>query len=223
MALEALRAVVRLRLARWRRARLHRRLPPHVSAGFFCDLDPTVEFIVSDDPQPIVMGDWVRIRAHGELLGPIVIGARTRINRHVYIRPRTTLGCDVMIGAFVRLLTDNHEMQDVRCRLGPVRYDPIVIGDGAWLGAGVIVLPGRCIGRGAVVGAGSVVTKDIPPDTVWAGNPARMLRELPPLRTYPPEVFGTGAHARFRPPPEAVPLAAERALPTPGRPGGGGD
>jgi|GEM_PF-6224010 len=151
MALEALRAVARPWLARWRRARLHRRLPPHVTAGFFCDLDPTVEFIVSDDPQPIV------------------------------------------------------------------------IGDGAWLGAGVIVLPGRRIGRGAVVGAGSVVTKDIPPDTVWAGNPARMLRELTPLRSYRPEVFGTGAHARFRPPPEAVPLAAERALPTPGRPGGGGD
>lgn len=206
MSFEALRARVRPWLATWRRARLHRRLPRHVTAGFFCDLHPTVEFIAGDDSQPIVIGDWVRIRAHGELLGPITIGSRTRINRHVYIRPHTTLGCDVMIGAFVRFLTDNHEMGDVRSRLGSLRYDPIVIGDGAWIGAGVMVLPGRRIGKGAVVGAGSVVTKNVPPDTVWAGNPARMLRELAPLRTYPPEVFGTGARSRFRPPPGLAPL-----------------
>ena len=55
---------------------------------------------------------------------------------------------------------------------------PIVIGDHCWLGGGVIVCPGVTIGDRAVVGAGSVVTRDIPADSVAAGNPARIIRPL---------------------------------------------
>jgi len=113
----------------------------------------------------------------------------------------------VGIAAFVRLLTDNHSIENVRARVGPVRYDPIVVEDGAWIGAGATVLPGRRIGKGAIVGAGSVVARDVPPNTVWAGNPARMLRQLEPLRTFAEEVHGFGPRAQFRPPPGAVPLS----------------
>ena len=54
--------------------------------------------------------------------------------------------------------------------------DPIIIGDDVWLGTGVIVTKGVNIGDGAIVAAGSVVTKDIPPNTVFAGSPAKFIR-----------------------------------------------
>ena len=55
---------------------------------------------------------------------------------------------------------------------------PIVIGDGAWIGAGAIILPGITIGEYAVIGAGSVVTKDIPAYTIAAGNPCKPTRKI---------------------------------------------
>jgi maltose O-acetyltransferase len=55
----------------------------------------------------------------------------------------------------------------------------VVIGDNVWIGNRAIILPGVTIGAGAVVGAGSVVTRDVPPFTVVAGNPAKVLKALP--------------------------------------------
>ena len=55
---------------------------------------------------------------------------------------------------------------------------PITIGDGAWIGAGTIILPGITIGKYAVIGAGSVVTKDVPDYTIAAGNPCRPIRKI---------------------------------------------
>lgn len=55
---------------------------------------------------------------------------------------------------------------------------PVTIEDGAWIGAGVIILPGVRIGKNAVIGAGSVVTKDIPANVVAVGNPCKVLREI---------------------------------------------
>lgn len=57
---------------------------------------------------------------------------------------------------------------------------PVVIGADAWIGCMSVILPGITIGEGAIVGAGSVVTKDVPPYTIVAGNPARIIREIPP-------------------------------------------
>jgi acetyltransferase-like isoleucine patch superfamily enzyme len=61
----------------------------------------------------------------------------------------------------------------------PVRHAPITIGQDAWLGTGVVVLPGITIGEGAIVGSNSVVTRDVEPYTIVSGLPARPMREVP--------------------------------------------
>ena len=86
---------------------------------------------------------------------------------------------------------------------GPELGDPIDIGEDCWFGGNVVVLPGVTIGRGATVGAGSVVTKDVPAFHVVAGNPARIIRKIEPKAadpTLPPEQDGdvtTAAAERF--------------------------
>lgn len=189
-----LRKLFKPLVRRWRRAHLRRRLPDFVTFGENCSIDPTVVFKPHDGAK-IVLGDLVRIRRYGELCGPITIGYRSRMNRNVYIRPNVRIGNWVAMGAFVRIVTDNHEIGTVRTRRSSaVTYPEIVIEDGVWIGTGVTILggkTGRRIGRGAVIGAGSVVTRDVAPDTIWAGNPARQLRQLEPLLDEPPSIPAT--------------------------------
>ncbi|MBO8186258.1 sugar O-acetyltransferase [Streptomyces spirodelae] len=89
-----------------------------------------------------------------------------------------TIGRDVQIGPNVQLLTPTHELDAERRRAGWEKGVPVTIGDNVWLGGGVIVCPGVTIGADTVVGAGSVVTKDLPPGVLAVGNPARVVREL---------------------------------------------
>lgn len=84
-----------------------------------------------------------------------------------------------MIGPGVQLLTATHPLDpEGRVRQALEMGKPITIGEDAWLGGGVIVLPGVTIGDRTTVGAGSVVTKDLPPDIVAVGNPARVVRGI---------------------------------------------
>lgn len=82
------------------------------------------------------------------------------------------IGNEVQIGPNVSLLTANHQVDDLQI----ISCSPIVIEDGAWLGEGVKVMPGITIGHGAIVAAGSVVTHDVPADSIVGGNPARIIR-----------------------------------------------
>jgi maltose O-acetyltransferase len=75
-------------------------------------------------------------------------------------------------------LTALHPLESAPRRRGLETAEPIVIADGAWLAAGVIVCPGVSIGADAVVGAGSVVTRDLPGRHLCVGNPCRVIREL---------------------------------------------
>lgn len=115
-----------------------------------------------------------------------------RIGRDVYIaddiliaeeledRENLVIGDRVSIAPRVTLVTSSHP-NDSRIRpVAPVVRAPIIIEEDVWLGAGVVVLPGVRIGRGAVVGAMSVVTRDVPPLNVVAGQPARTVRVLTP-------------------------------------------
>jgi maltose O-acetyltransferase len=83
-----------------------------------------------------------------------------------------------MIGPVVQIYTAAHALQAEPRIQGREVAKPIVIEDNVWLGGGAILLPGVRIGRNAVVGAGAVVARSVPPNTVVAGNPARVIREI---------------------------------------------
>jgi acetyltransferase-like isoleucine patch superfamily enzyme len=113
--------------------------------------------------------------------GLIEIGDRTFINYGSSIAARAS----VKIGSYCHLghyifVMDNDQHDVVRHMELP-RSDPVIIEDHVWIGSKAIVLPGVRIGTRAVIGAGSIVTKDIPPRCVAAGNPARVLRHLTEL------------------------------------------
>jgi maltose O-acetyltransferase len=88
------------------------------------------------------------------------------------------IGHHVMIGPCVQIYTAAHELQAEARIQGWEIARPIVIEDNVWIGGGAILLPGVRIGRGAVVGAGAVVTRSVQANMVVAGNPARVIREV---------------------------------------------
>jgi maltose O-acetyltransferase len=108
------------------------------------------------------------------------VGARSFVNfGAVFLDTcEIRIGEEVLIGPNVQLLGAEHPLEAGPRRAGWESGRPIAIGDGAWLGGGAIVLPGVTIGENAVIGAGSVVTRDVPGAVVAVGNPARVIREL---------------------------------------------
>ena len=107
-------------------------------------------------------------------------GARTFANFGLVVLDvaTVTIGDDVQIGPNVQLLTATHPLEPGPRRDKWEAAQPITIGDNVWLGGGVIVCPGVTIGADTVVGAGSVVTKDLPAGVLAVGTPARVVREL---------------------------------------------
>ena len=110
----------------------------------------------------------------------IRVGARTFVNYGLVALDVASIaiGDDVQIGPNVQLLTPTHPIDPDARRAKWEAAEPIAIEGNVWLGGGVIVLPGVTIGENTVVGAGSIVTKDLPPNVVAAGNPARVVRSL---------------------------------------------
>ncbi|MEM9561974.1 MAG: DapH/DapD/GlmU-related protein [Actinomycetota bacterium] len=117
-----------------------------------------------------------------------------RIERRLHVGTNgfVNLGCvfdlgaeiDVGDGVYfahrVMVITTTHEVGPRRRRAGPRRVAPVTIGNGVWIGAGSMVLPGVRIGDGAVIAAGSVVTSDVDEDVLVAGVPAKPIRTLDP-------------------------------------------
>jgi maltose O-acetyltransferase len=89
-----------------------------------------------------------------------------------------TIGSDTMFGPAVQIYTAAHPLDAAERRKGLESAKPIVIGSDVWVGGGAIILPGVTIGSRSVIGAGSVVTKDVPEGVFAAGNPARVVRAL---------------------------------------------
>ncbi|MCJ1354466.1 MAG: hypothetical protein MMC33_004455 [Icmadophila ericetorum] len=124
------------------------------------------------------------------VLPPIFIdyGVNTHISPGAFINGSSTfldtcaihIGARTLVGPNVSFYAGTHPLDpEIRQGIdGPELGYEIWVGEDCWFGGGAIVLPGVKIGKGAVVGAGSVVTKDVPPFTVVAGNPARILRKI---------------------------------------------
>ena len=110
----------------------------------------------------------------------ITVGARTFINYGAVVLDgaSVSIGADVQIGPDVQLLTALHPVDPVERRRGTETAKPVTIGDGAWLASVVIVCPGVSVGADTLVGAGIVVTKDLPAGHVCFGNPCRVIREI---------------------------------------------
>ncbi|NNH69188.1 sugar O-acetyltransferase [Nocardia uniformis] len=126
-------------------------------------------------------GSWIMPRLQCDYGSLIRIGANSFLNYDAIILDcaPVTIGDDVSIGPRAQLLTALHPMEDHELRRQ--RWEtaaPITIGDNVWLGGGVIVCPGVTIGANTVIGAGSVVTRDVPERVFAAGNPCRAIREL---------------------------------------------
>jgi acetyltransferase-like isoleucine patch superfamily enzyme len=112
-------------------------------------------------------------------------GEKIRIGRNVFINQNCTMydlggidiGDDVMIGPNVSLITSGHPVEPSR-RRECVVAKPIVIGANVWIAAGVTIIGGVTVGENSVVAAGSVVTHDVPRNTLVGGNPARVIRSI---------------------------------------------
>ncbi len=121
------------------------------------------------------------------LMGGPQIHKRLRIGENCFINTPVSLdlnaeisiGNDVGVGHHVVLVTASHEIGPPGRRLGAMHPRPIVIEDGCWIGARATILPGVTVGAGAIVGAGAVVTRDVAPNTLVAGVPARPIKKLP--------------------------------------------
>lgn len=160
------------------------------SLGAECRIDPTVTVMRFGQRDDVLrLGDTVSLYANTRLvLGDVVadprvgisIGARTIVNVGAYLSGEGGLhiGDDVLIGPHAKLLSAGHAIDegDLVIARNRITRATISVGDGAWIGAGAIVLEGVTIGRGAVVAAGAVVRQDVPDGMVAAGMPARLIR-----------------------------------------------
>jgi maltose O-acetyltransferase len=134
----------------------------------------------------------VRMGVRSLILGPLDITGPGRIDDLLRIGHRTFLtgpvhidlgaavliGDDVRIGQHVVLLTVDHDIGPPDRRCGRLVGAPISIGDGVWIGSRVTVLPGVSIASGSVIAAGAIVVRDVPPNVLVAGVPARVVRHL---------------------------------------------
>jgi len=140
----------------------------------------------------LLVGAGVRIGHGAAIAGPVRITGPGAVEKllsigpgsfisgqlHIDLGAEVRIGDRVYIGDDVKLLTRTHEIGRSEQRCGCLQWAPIEIGDGTWIGSRVTIMPGVRVGRGAVVGAGAIVTEDVAADSLFAGVPARFVRSL---------------------------------------------
>ncbi|WP_416828187.1 acyltransferase [Ectobacillus polymachus] len=122
-------------------------------------------------------GENVNIEKDAQFDSQITLGNNSGIGINARIGSKVFIGNNVMMGPECIVYTANHcfDRTDIpMCEQGFMDIKPVNIGDDVWIGGRVIILPGVSIGTGAIIGAGSVVSKDIPPYAIVAGVPAKV-------------------------------------------------
>jgi len=158
---------------------------PDLRMGRHCYIDD--EVTIFGDRGAVVLGDKVRL--HTGTIIEAKGGGKVTIGDHTSIHPRCILygiqgdidiGRDVLIAAYCGFIPSQHGFSALD---RPIRLQPltskggIILEDDVWVGMGVRVMDGVRIGRGSIIGANSVVTKDVPPYSIAVGTPARVIRQ----------------------------------------------
>jgi acetyltransferase-like isoleucine patch superfamily enzyme len=154
------------------------------SLGADCIFEPGVLVF---HPESISLGRNVYVGHHAILKGyhrnEMRIGDETWIGQQCFLHSAggITIGARVGVGPAVKILTSQHAEagRATAVLFSPLETAPVLVEDDADIGIGAILLPGVTVGRGAIVGAGAVVTEDVAPYAVVAGVPARFLRHRP--------------------------------------------
>lgn len=130
------------------------------------------------DPTAIVFSDCVI----GE--GPLRLGPGAVVGHSCFFdcAGGIELAAGAGVAPGVRIFTSDHEMGGAEKRHGRIVLKPVRIGEGCWVGANAVILPGVRIAPGCVIGAGAVVHRDTEPDGIYAGLPARRIRDIEPAR-----------------------------------------
>ena len=116
----------------------------------------------------------------------VAYGSNVEIGNNVYVNfgltlvddYRITIGNDVLIAPNVTIAVTNHPLHPELRKRGEMYALPVTIGDNVWIGSGAVICPGVTVGECSTIGAGSVVTRDVPPFVFAAGNPCRVLRQI---------------------------------------------
>ena len=113
-------------------------------------------------------------------VGDVIIGDHTRIGLHNTIIGPVTIGSHVNLAQGITITARNHNFDNPEMRIDEqgVSTTPVILGDDIWIGANAVVLPGVSIGNHSVVAAGAVVTKDVPPHSLVAGVPAKIIKQI---------------------------------------------
>lgn len=139
---------------------------------------------VIDNQGEMIFGDEVRIwstiitaRLYTGKKGKLIVGRNSRLNGvHIDARELVQIGEDVRIAPYTIILdSDFHDLKD---HFSEGKSKPVIIGDGVWVATRATILKGVTIGKGSVVAAGAVVTKDVPDHVVVAGVPAQVIKRL---------------------------------------------
>jgi len=133
------------------------------------------EMVLSDEVR--VWSAIVRVQLYTGRSGKLIVGRNSRLNGvHIDARERIEIGANVRIAPYSIILdSDFHDIKD-HFSDGPSK--PVIIEDDVWIATRATILKGVTIGRGAVVAAGAVVTKDVPPYTIVAGVPAKVIKRI---------------------------------------------
>ena len=121
-----------------------------------------------------VIGKNCNINCHVFIENDVVIGNNVTIKPGVQIWDGLRIGNDVFLGPNVTFTNDKFP----RSKHYPEKFQTTIIEDGVSIGAGAIILGGIRISKNAMIGAGSIVTKDVPENELWVGNPARFVRKI---------------------------------------------